>query len=83
VTDITGYPIFLYTLKSTHFVKIDVTKLRLLDHFAVESPFDLHHQEEHMIVRTTWKQYLARVQFIQSAPYGPYIQGGIVWSTQD
>lgn len=75
VTDITGYPIFFHTLKSTHFVEINVTELRLLDHLAVKSSFELHHQEEHMIVRTTWKQYFACVEFVQSATNGPYIQG--------
>ena len=69
-----------HTLKSTHIVKINVTKLRILDHLAVKSAFDLHHQEGHLIVRTTWKQYLACVGFVQCTPYGLYIQGWI-WST--
>ena len=74
VTNIAGYSVRFNALKPTHFVKIDVTKFGLLDHLAVEPSFELHHQQEHLIIRSPWEENLARVQLVQSAANRPYIQ---------
>lgn len=47
--------ILLNTPESTSVVKVHVTKLGLLDHLRVEPPLELHHQQQHLIVRSAGK----------------------------
>ena len=45
MTDVTRDPILLYTLKPPHFVKVNVCKLGLFNHFIIEPSFELHHEQ--------------------------------------
>jgi len=54
-------------------------ELRFLDQLAVESAFQFHHVQKHLIVRAAWEQNLACVKLEQRAPYRPHIDAGIIW----
>jgi hypothetical protein len=61
VTDLTRYPVLLDTFESAHVVKINISEFGLFDHFAVEPPFELHHQKQHLVIRSPRKEDLASV----------------------
>ena len=72
------HSVLFNTIKSSHFIKIIVSELGLLDHFTVESAFQLHHEKEHLVVGASREEDFACVQLIQGASHGPNVNGGIV-----
>jgi len=82
-THSTSNTVHLNTLKSSHIVEIKFTKLRLLDHFGVESSLELHHQQKHLVVGTSWEENLAGIQLEKRAPNGPNIECWVIRYSED
>ena len=59
--------IFLDTLKGTHLVEVLIAKFSFLDHLGIEAALELHHEQEHVTIRTAGKENLARVKLIKCA----------------
>ena len=83
VTYITSYPVCLHAFKPTHIIEVHIAELRFLDHFAVETTFQLHHQKQHLVVGAAWKKNFACVEFIECAAHGPDIQRRVIGNPQD
>lgn len=56
--------ILLHTIEASHLVEVNISEFGFLDHLPVESSFELHHEKEHLIVRSAGEQDLAGVQLI-------------------
>jgi hypothetical protein len=74
VTYTARYPILFDALEATHLVEIDIAKFGLLDHLRVEPSFELHHEEQHLIIRTPREKNFSRVQLVQGAANRPDVQ---------
>lgn len=64
-----SYTISIDADESAHLVKVNVSKLRLLDELGVEPTSEFHHQQQHMIIGSTRKKDFSCIQFIKRAPY--------------
>ena len=72
------HPIFLDASERTHFIKVDITEFRLLDHLGIESTLELHHMQKHLVVGPAWEKDLASVELEQRTSDGPNVKGGVV-----
>lgn len=77
------HPANLDAIERARLVKIEITKLSFLDHLCVEPSFELHHVQEHLIIRAPGKEDLARIQLVKRAPDAPNVQRRIIWHPHD
>lgn len=75
--------VLFHTHKLPHLIEKHVTEFSFLDHFRVEPTLEFHHQEQHMIVGSTWEEDLARVELVKGATDGPYVEGRIIRNSKD
>ena len=64
-----GHSIALDVDECTHLVKVHVSKLGFLDYLGIEPSPKFHHQEQHMVIGSTRKEYLPCVQLVECAAY--------------
>lgn len=50
------------------------TEMRFLDHSMRKFPLEIHHQMKHLIVGTSGKEDLARVEFVERASDRPDVE---------
>jgi len=82
-TNLTGDLVDFNTDKVHRLVKVHLPKLGLLDDSMVELPFELHVVKEHLVVRSSREEDLARVEFEEGASDGPDVERAVVGETED
>jgi hypothetical protein len=76
-------PIYIYTIEGAHFVKVDITELCLLNHLRIESTFEFHHVQEHLVVCSTREENLASIKLEEGTSDRPHIERGIIGNAQN
>lgn len=74
-----GDSILLHADEVHTFIKVHLPKPRLFDHAVVELAFHLHLEEQHLVVRSARKEYLARVQLVKCTTDRPHVDGSVIW----
>ena len=79
----TSNTIHLNALEPAHLVEVVAPELGLLDHLRVKASLALHHEQQHLVVRASGEEDLARVELVERAPDGPDVYRRIVRMAHD
>ena len=64
-------------------LKMLVNKPAPLKPLFGKRPLDVHHQLDHLVIRSTREEELTREELVDDTSDAPHVKGGIVFHTQD